>query len=73
MAENYVCPHCGSDNVQRFSVAFENGASTIDTKTKTAGVGISGALGIGGGAIAYDWGAALSDCAEDRTSREERI
>ncbi len=63
MAENYVCPHCGSDNVQRFSVAFENGASTIDTKTKTAGVGISGALGIGG-AQSHTTGVQLSQIAQ---------
>ena len=63
MAENFVCPHCGSDNVQRFSVAYENGASTINTQTKTAGVGIGGALGIGG-AKSHTTGVQLSQMAQ---------
>lgn len=47
-AQNFTCPHCGSENVQRFSVAFRGGASTIDTKTSTTGIGIGGGgLGIG--------------------------
>ncbi len=49
MAEqNFSCPQCGSDNIQRFSVAFRGGASTIDTKTSTTGIGIGrGGLGVG--------------------------
>lgn len=44
---NYVCPHCGSDQVQRYSVAFAGGIS--DVNTNTVGVGLTGnGLGVGG-------------------------
>ena len=44
---NYVCPHCGSDQVQRYSVAFAGGIS--DVNTNSVGVGLTGnGLGVGG-------------------------
>lgn len=44
---NFVCPHCGSDQIQRYSVAYANGISNVNTNT--VGVGITkGGLGIGG-------------------------
>lgn len=44
---NYVCPHCGSEQIQRYSIAYSNGLS--DVSTKTVGVGVSGGgLGVGG-------------------------
>lgn len=41
------CSECGSDNVQRVSMAFESGISTVESKTR--GVGLAGG-GIGVGA-----------------------
>ncbi len=44
---NFACPHCGSDQIQRYSVAFSNGIS--DVNTNTVGIGVTGkGLGIGG-------------------------
>ncbi len=41
------CPECASDNVQRVSIVFESGTSTI--QSRTAGVGlVGGGLGVGG-------------------------
>lgn len=50
MAEQrYVCPNCGSENIQRFSVAYQGGAADIDTTTHSAGIGFGGGgIGIGG-------------------------
>lgn len=46
MEKDFKCPNCGSDNIQRFEVAFQNGIS--DTSSVTTGVGIAGdGLGVG--------------------------
>ena len=47
MTESFSCPHCGSDQIQRYSVAFANGISDVNTNTVGIGVG-SGGLGVGG-------------------------
>ena len=48
MAEvNYVCPHCGSENVQSFKVAYEQGKTIINTTTTGGGVSSDGAFGGG--------------------------
>lgn len=45
------CPHCESENTQKFSVVFSNGFSNIETKTKGSVIGFgSGGIAIGGGA-----------------------
>ena len=63
--QNYSCPQCGSENIQRFSVAFRGGASTIDTKTAGTGVGLSGGhLGIGVGG-AHTTGVQMTQLAKE--------
>ncbi len=44
--ECVTCPNCGSDNVQRFSVAFQSGVSDVTSHTK--GLMFNGKLGVGG-------------------------
>jgi hypothetical protein len=44
----FNCPHCKSENTQRLSVVFESGVSEINTRTNHMGVGIAGAVGLGG-------------------------
>lgn len=34
------CKRCGSDNTQRLSVAYQNGTSTINTRSNSVGVGV---------------------------------
>ena len=46
MTDEYKCPKCGSENVQRYSVAYQTGASTIDVNTTGAGFG-GGHFGVG--------------------------
>ena len=42
------CKSCGSENTQRLSVAYQNGTSTINTRSNSVGVGVgSGGLGLG--------------------------
>lgn len=63
--QNFSCPQCGSENIQRFSVAFRGGASTIDTKTAGTGVGLSGGhLGIGVGG-AHTTGVQMTQLAKE--------
>ena len=63
--QNYTCPQCGSENIQRFSVAFRGGASTIDTKTSATGVGFGGGhLGVGVGG-AHTTGVQMTQLAQE--------
>jgi len=42
------CTSCGSDNTQRLAVAYQNGTSTINTRSNSVGVAFgSGGLGLG--------------------------
>ncbi|WDL99685.1 hypothetical protein [Alicyclobacillus sp. ALC3] len=43
-----LCPSCGSDNCQSFSILNAHGTSVVNTSTRTAGVGVGrGGLGVG--------------------------
>lgn len=49
MAEvNYVCPHCGSEQIQRYSIAYTNGISDVTATTTGVGISSGGVLGVGG-------------------------
>lgn len=43
--DTICCPECGSDNVQRYSVAYQSGVS--DVTSNTVGVGFNGKVGVG--------------------------
>lgn len=44
---NYVCPKCGSDQIQLYSIAYSGGISAVNTNT--VGVGLTGSgIGVGG-------------------------
>lgn len=63
--QRFVCPNCGSDNIVRFSVAYRNGTSDIDTTTNTGGVGFAGGhLGIGG-ASGHTTGTQMTQLAQE--------
>lgn len=50
MEDNKVfeCPHCHSDQIQCYEIAYSSGASDIKTKSSTTGIGMAaGHLGIG--------------------------
>lgn len=47
---NFVCPACNSDNVQRLSMVYLGGLSTIETRSRGSGLAIGGeGIGIGSG------------------------
>lgn len=60
----YKCPKCNSDNIVRFSVAYNNGTSNVSLQTKGSGVGIgTGGVGVGVGS-ASTTGTAMSNTAQ---------
>ena len=49
MAEEFKCPYCGSENIQRFPIAYAEGTSAISMGTQTVGLGFGGgSVGVGG-------------------------
>ena len=49
-AMNFVCPACNSDNVQRLSIVYLGGLSSIETRSRGSGLAIGGdGIGLGMG------------------------
>lgn len=47
---NFVCPSCNSDNVQRLSIVYLGGLSSIETRSRDSGLAIGGdGIGLGMG------------------------
>jgi hypothetical protein len=47
------CQQCGSENTQRFQMAYEHGTQNINTSSRTLGLGFAGGgLGVGSAATA---------------------
>lgn len=44
-SKEFICPHCHSDNIQRFEMVYRNGVST--NTQSTIGMGYSGGGGFG--------------------------
>ncbi|AMS32964.1 hypothetical protein AEM42_12340 [Betaproteobacteria bacterium UKL13-2] len=67
-----ICTKCGSDNTQRFEVAFRAGTQDINVRSHTAGVNsMSGALGLSG-AITKSQGVSQSGLAQSIAPPEKK-
>ena len=43
--QNFICPQCHSDNIQKFEIVYNNGVS--NSSSSTIGVGYAGSFGVG--------------------------
>jgi len=66
------CPQCESEQVQRVSVAYQSGVSTVQSHTVGVGLVAGGALGVGGAKTRGTQQSALSQSLAPPSKRRMR-